>query len=621
MERLAKLKVPHLSQAMGQLFPLLGLITVIKQTMPPGGHEALHYCRRALRSLLDPFCFYTINEFEGHLPNDLYQDIHLHLESCKAYSKAKRVSLFRQAKSPNITMRLADSSDVVVDTYKGMTVWWSHQEDTYEFAYGSGGGSSTRKFQLRIRKRDKARLMPEYLDFITRNSSAYSGKTREIKIYTNTQERHQYRTSGSRRMWKELPCRHPSTFDTLALDPCLKEKIVADLTSFTTDQAFYERSGRAWKRGYLLYGPPGTGKSSMIAAMANFLKYDIYDLELSQVRTNGDLRQLLIQTTNRSIIVLEDIDCSVKFTSSRNRKNPATMMMPGDVTNPDDDPNRVTLSGLLNFVDGLWSCCGDERLFVFTTNHVEKLDKALLRPGRMDMQIELSYCTFPAFRVLAQNYLSIEDHLLFEKLEAAFLGKTLTPAQVAELLIKDKSNVDVALESVINALENNVPEPAEGNSSENVSSPDALKNDIPGMDSMNVTKGNLIEVLEGAVEVLEKSTELGSLSYSPSGQSEGASSSVQDIVRSLKSTIFRNAAEGELESAIEGVVQALATKLPLSDIQHIFNVEPTDDQRVAHSASAAGSLLSRRAANGSSSKAVLRGVHKEMGNGKLKESV
>jgi hypothetical protein len=177
---------------------------------------------------------------------------------------------------------------IMVWDLQGMTVWWTHQEDTYEekFAYGSGGGSSTRKFQLRIRKRDKARLMPEYLDFITRNSTAYSGKTREIKIYTNTRERngfHQYRTSGSRRMWKELPYRHPSTFDTLALDPCLKEKIVADLTSFTTDQAFYERSGRAWKRGYLLYGPPGTGKSSMVAAMANFLKYDMYDLELSQV--------------------------------------------------------------------------------------------------------------------------------------------------------------------------------------------------------------------------------------------------------------------------------------------------------------------------------------------------
>lgn len=118
MERLAKLKVPNVSQAMGQLFPLLGLITVIKQTMPPEGHEALNYCRRALRSLLNPFCFYTINEFEGNLPNDLYKDVHLHLESCKAYNKAKRVTLFRQPNSSSITMRLSDSSDVIVDTYK-----------------------------------------------------------------------------------------------------------------------------------------------------------------------------------------------------------------------------------------------------------------------------------------------------------------------------------------------------------------------------------------------------------------------------------------------------------------------------------------------------------------------
>lgn len=172
-----------------------------------------------------------------------------------------------------------------------MTVWWTHHEDTkdkfvYRGPYGGSGGPTTREFQLRIRKRDKAKLLPEYLDFISRNSASYSGKTREIKIYTNSQDGHgfhQYTTSGSRRMWEEVLYKHPSTFHTLAIDPSLKEKILADLTSFTSDQAFYERTGRAWKRGYLLYGPPGTGKSSMIAAMANFLKYDIYDLELSQV--------------------------------------------------------------------------------------------------------------------------------------------------------------------------------------------------------------------------------------------------------------------------------------------------------------------------------------------------
>ncbi|KAI3849094.1 hypothetical protein MKW98_029019, partial [Papaver atlanticum] len=51
----------------------------------------------------------------------------------------------------------------------------------------------------------------------------------------------------------------------------------------------------------------------------------------------------------------------------------------------------MTISGLLNLIDGLWSSCGDERIIIFTTNHKEK--PSLLRPGRMDMHIHMSYCT------------------------------------------------------------------------------------------------------------------------------------------------------------------------------------------------------------------------------------
>lgn len=74
---------------------------------------------------------------------------------------------------------------------------------------------------------------------------------------------------------------------------------------------FYKKVGKAWKRGYL-FGPPGTGKSSLIAAMANHLKFDIYDLELSSISRNSDLRSVLLSTSNRSILVIEDIDCSVE---------------------------------------------------------------------------------------------------------------------------------------------------------------------------------------------------------------------------------------------------------------------------------------------------------------------
>jgi hypothetical protein len=114
----------------------------------------------------------------------------------------------------------------------------------------------------------------------------------------------------------------------------------------------------------------------------------------------------------------------------------------------------------LNFVDGLWSCCGDERIFIFTTNHVQKLDPALVRAGRMDMQIEMSYCAFPAFKVLARNYLAIEEHAMFAQVENAFESKkkNVTPAQVAEILIQNKGDVDAALAKVIDALlDQNIP--------------------------------------------------------------------------------------------------------------------------------------------------------------------
>lgn len=62
-----------------------------------------------------------------------------------------------------------------------------------------------------------------------------------------------------------------------------------------------------------MYGPPGTGKSSLIAAMANYLNFDIYDLELTELRCNSELRRLLISMANRSILVVEDIDCTIEF--------------------------------------------------------------------------------------------------------------------------------------------------------------------------------------------------------------------------------------------------------------------------------------------------------------------
>lgn len=256
---------------------------------------------------------------------------------------------------------------------------------------------------------------------------------------------------------------HPATFETLAMDPEKKKMIIDDLITFSKAGEFYSRIGRAWKRGYLLYGPPGTGKSTMIAAMANLLGYDLYDLELTSVKDNTELRKLLIETSSKSVIVIEDIDCSLDLTGQRRKKNE------GKEEEEENDPRRkqpgmeernaknvqVTLSGLLNFIDGLWSSCRGERLIVFTTNYVEKLDPALIRKGRMDNHIELSYCGFEAFKMLAKNYLNIESHYLFGTICELLKKSKVTPADVAEHLMPKTASEDAELylKSLIQALE------------------------------------------------------------------------------------------------------------------------------------------------------------------------
>jgi chaperone BCS1 len=242
--------------------------------------------------------------------------------------------------------------------------------------------------------------------------------------------------------WFAIDLHHPSTFSTLAMDHKLKQAVMDDLERFVKRKEYYKKIGKAWKRGYLLYGPPGTGKSSMIAAMANYLKFDVYDLELTEVNWNSTLRRLLIGMTNRSILVIEDIDCTVELQQRDEGQE-------GTKSNPSED--KVTLSGLLNFVDGLWSTSGEERIIIFTTNYKERLDPALLRPGRMDMHIHMGYCCPESFRILASNYHSIDHHATYLEIEELIKEVMVTPAEVAEVLMRNEET-DIALEGLIQFL-------------------------------------------------------------------------------------------------------------------------------------------------------------------------
>lgn len=296
--------------------------------------------------------------------------------------------------------------------------------------------SYNRYYRLVFHRAQRKLINESYLRHIMEEGKAIKVQKRQRKLYTNNSNYDKF--EYKKLQWSHVPFEHPATFDTIAMDPEKKKDIVQDLLTFSKSKEYYSRVGKPWKRGYLLYGPPGTGKSSMIAAMANLMDYDVYDLELTAVKDNTSLRKILIETTSKSIIVIEDIDCSLHLSGKRNDKKEEESeedKIKAEMKKPDKEDSRVTLSGLLNSIDGLWSACGSERLIVFTTNYLDKLDPALIRRGRMDMHIELSYCTFQAFKVLAKNYLCIEDHALFDEIKDLMEKKNITPADVAENLM------------------------------------------------------------------------------------------------------------------------------------------------------------------------------------------
>ncbi|KAF2913316.1 hypothetical protein DAI22_10g075200 [Oryza sativa Japonica Group] len=102
------------------------------------------------------------------------------------------------------------------------------------------------------------------------------------------------------------------------------------------------------------------------------------------------------------------------------------------------EKEKLTLSGLLNFIDGLWSTSGEERVIVFTTNYRERLDPALLRPGRMDKHVYMGHCGWDAFTTLARNYFLVDDHPLFPEIRRLISQAEVTPAEVSEMLLRSE---------------------------------------------------------------------------------------------------------------------------------------------------------------------------------------
>lgn len=306
-------------------------------------------------------------------------------------------------------------------------------------------------------------------DLLDTAREAYSKKDEKKTIIYRAQLNARYDA-----WWRRSMSRSSRPLSTVILSDKVKQELVDDIADYLSPgtRKWYANRGIPYRRGYLLYGPPGTGKSSLSLALAGHFNLPIFIMSLTSPQaTEENVSTLFDKLPRHCVILLEDIDAA-GLTLSREA-------IEGDDDAADAPADEViatggaqiSLSGLLNVLDGVASQEG--RVLVMTTNHLERLDKALIRPGRVDMIIKYGLAdadtTAGVFRAVYAPY-SGEETLEIEKSSGAggmsvekvkaeidalakvFADKIppdeFSPAEIQGLLLRHKRDPQGAIDSI-----------------------------------------------------------------------------------------------------------------------------------------------------------------------------
>lgn len=211
--------------------------------------------------------------------------------------------------------------------------------------------------------------------------------------------------------WRVLDARPSRPLDTVILDSGCADYICEDVKRFLKGESWYCARGVPYRRGYLLYGPPGCGKTSFITALAGELHLVICIINLSSKElTDESLLELLSEAPRHSILLLEDVDAAFRrdvppqemppemHAPPNGQAPPPQMMQRGIAARRQAEATGVTFSGVLNAIDGV--AAQEGKVLFLTTNHPDRLDEALVRPGRVDVRIELGLASVETTRRL-----------------------------------------------------------------------------------------------------------------------------------------------------------------------------------------------------------------------------
>ncbi len=217
--------------------------------------------------------------------------------------------------------------------------------------------------------------------------------------------------------WKASPSNNTRKLDTIILKNSLKDDIKTDLQLFLNSEEWYKERDIPYTRGYMFYGHPGTGKTSMIKGISLYAKRHIHSLVLSDVSSDTELMNLLKSINYKeTVLVIEDIDATLSVVKSRDineKEKPKSDKKKKDDSDNDNkkqnenhSKSSLTLSGLLNAIDGVFTCNG--RILIMTTNHPEVLDSALIRPGRIDSKYLFDNCDKKQIKELYEMFFNNE---------------------------------------------------------------------------------------------------------------------------------------------------------------------------------------------------------------------
>lgn len=249
--------------------------------------------------------------------------------------------------------------------YRGrpFQVWFTRTENTKE---RTARRMESLTFQTIGRKQA---FLKQFVDDVVRSHNKRRGVQSQLYTYNDG--------------WEYSENYAPRALESVVLQPGDKERLVQDIERFRGSKQRYSQLGVPYHRGYLLHGPPGTGKTSLVSALAAHFGLSLYCANLTEF-SDRSLMAAVSQIPRNSVLLFEDIDC---MKGGQKRESAIGTEKQDENKGKGASNNGVTLSGLLNVLDGFFAPTGV--LFMMTTNRMETLDPALLRPGRIDYKLYL----------------------------------------------------------------------------------------------------------------------------------------------------------------------------------------------------------------------------------------